>query len=665
MPPKSRRKSGVTTTPPMEESPKKETKEEKKKRLAEERAKAKAWAEERKKKLAGAAAVSSPSPKKIESESAIDQTKSPVVTKKRSTRRSSTGPRSAPTPMSSKKVKRKKEDSPPKSQKKEDESDDSSTEVKKPSIKRRKTVESPKQEETPVVSVERTTVPTASVSIDSITSPRPSHVKKSTRSTKKSVSAPVAIAPVDANIIMSPTKKRVTSPKKKKKVVIQETPVVAHLEEHAEEEDQESPQNKLGKTLLLPILITLIGFLVLAFNTSSNVPQTDSAHQLHQDETPKTYCFLNHWIQPRTQLKTVEKVVEDGSTQKVNTEVTIPLKPVTCENPVSCPQNARCEGGMVVDCLDDSSLIWKNEDGSESSFYIWNEDTDACVLSPDALKGILSIHSTLVNLTLEQICSSRFGLGPSCSLSSQDMWKNSDETEIMFDMNVVAKLSKVSSMDNLDKSMKLLMSDETLNVPSAVISRTGNNDKKYVGLSADFVQNHLPIPFSCWLRTLGWNLMSAFASFLYVVIGVLLNIGWAIFSSNPLPTFIVLVLIYILVWIRGRRLKNADLRKRVVEVQKMAYDKLMIDCNEGEGYATLHLRDEIAHELYPEPCYERKFLLNDIWPRVVNAVRVDNRVTKSRKIIGGKNLEWWEWVVEPARRSRRSLGGTRTKKKEE
>ena len=208
------------------------------------------------------------------------------------------------------------------------------------------------------------------------------------------------------------------------------------------------------------------------------------------------------------------------------------------------------------------------------------------------------------------------------------------------------------------------MSDDTLNVPSAVISHTGNNDKKYVGLSTDFVQNHLPIPFSCWLRTLGWNLMSAFASFIYVVIGVLLNIGWAIFSSNPIPTFIVSVLIYVLVWIRGRRLKNVNLRKRVVEVQKMAYDKLMIDCNEGEGYATLHLRDEIAHELYPEPCHERKLLLNDVWPRVVNAVRVDNRVTKSRKSIGGKNLEWWEWVVEPARRSRRSLGGTSAKKKE-
>jgi hypothetical protein len=649
----------------VEESPKKETKEEKKKRLAEERAKAKAWAEERKKKLAGAAAVSSPSPKKIESESAIDPVKSPAVTKKRSTRRSSTGPSSAPTPVSSKKVKRKKEDSPPKSQKKEDESDDSSTEVKKPSIKRRKTVESPKQEETPVVAVERTTVTTASVSLDSVTSPRPSHVKKSTRSTKKSVSAPVVIAPIDANIIMSPNKKRVTSPKKKKKVVIQETPIVAHLEEQAEEEEEkESPQNKLGKTLLLPILITLIGFLVLAFNTSSNVTQTSSTHQLHQDETPKTSCFINHGIQPKTDLKTVEKVVEDGSTQKVESEVTIPLKPVTCENPVPCPQNARCEGGMVVDCLDDSSLVWKNEDGSESSFYIWNEDTDACVLSPDSLKGILSIHSTLVNLTLEQICSSRFGLGPTCSLSSQDVWKNSDETEIMFDINAVAKLSKVSSMDNFVKSMNLLMSDDTLNVPSAVISHTGNNDKKYVGLSTDFVQNHLPIPFSCWLRTLGWNLMSAFASFIYVVIGVLLNIGWAIFSSNPIPTFIVSVLIYVLVWIRGRRLKNVNLRKRVVEVQKMAYDKLMIDCNEGEGYATLHLRDEIAHELYPEPCHERKLLLNDVWPRVVNAVRVDNRVTKSRKSIGGKNLEWWEWVVEPARRSRRSLEGTSAKKKE-
>jgi hypothetical protein len=671
MPPKSRRKSEVTATPPEEDSPKKETKEEKKIRLAEERAKAKAWAEERKKKLAGLATVSSPSPKKAKSESVLTEMMSPVGSKKRSSsRRSSTEPSSASTRVSSKKVKRKKDDSPPKSESKGNESDESSTEVKKPSTKRRKIMGSPKKEETPAVAVE-TTATTASVPIESMVSPRPSVTKKSKRqSPKKMIPAPVAIAPIDANIIMSPTKKRVASPKKKKTVVIQEAPiVVASLEEHVEEEEEEekgeaeSTTNNFGKKLLFPILITVLGFIVLALHTSSNEPKPTHLNQDTHDEISKGSCFLNYGFQPRTETKMVNQTMEDGLIQEVESIVTIPLDPVTCENPTACPQNARCEGGVIVDCLDDSSLMWKDDNGSESSIYVLNEEKNACVLSPDALKGMLSIHSTLVNLTLEQICASRFGLGPTCSVSSQD-YKNNGGKEIMFDINVVATMANISSMDNFNKSMSLLKSDESLSVPSSILSLVGKDDIEYIGLSSDFVQNQLPIPFSCWLRTLGWNLMYAFGNFMYFVIGILLNIGWDIFSSKPIPTFLVAVLVYILVWIRGRRLKNADLRKRVVEVQKLAYDKLMLDCDEGEGYAALHLRDEIAHELYPEPCYERKFLVNDVWPRVVNAVRVDNRVTKTRKSIGGKNLEWWEWVVEPARRSRRSLE-TSAKKKEE
>ncbi len=108
--------------------------------------------------------------------------------------------------------------------------------------------------------------------------------------------------------------------------------------------------------------------------------------------------------------------------------------------------------------------------------------------------------------------------------------------------------------------------------------------------------------------------------------------------------------------IAGERFRSCNIGSyKLDDIQNIAYDKLVMDCNEGEGYASLHLRDEIAHELYPEPCAARQRLHNLVWPRVVALIRADNRVTKSRKTVGGKSLEWFEWASDSSRKSRRSL----------
>jgi len=96
-----------------------------------------------------------------------------------------------------------------------------------------------------------------------------------------------------------------------------------------------------------------------------------------------------------------------------------------------------------------------------------------------------------------------------------------------------------------------------------------------------------------------------------------------------------------------------QLRQQVTEIQNLAYDKLVEDCNEGgEGCATLHLRDDIAHELYPSDSVKRKHFIANVWPRVCAVVKMDNRVRKTRKSLRGKSLEWWEWVADASRKSR-------------
>lgn len=387
-------------------------------------------------------------------------------------------------------------------------------------------------------------------------------------------------------------------------------------------------------------------------------------------------CFQNHGFEPKKRSVMVEYVAENGTEAVKESFVTVPLASVNCSNPKPCPAHGRCEGGLLLDCLNDSSLMWKvNGDETMNAttvvvdrpFYIPNEKNNTCILSPEALHGIQSFHSTLVKLTVEQVCSSIFGLGMKCSISDADVVKgNDDGITVAFDLLSVARLANISFQENVDHVVHVLLESigEFSNVTSSVVSSKAKDDKEFIGLATDYIENQLRVPFSCWLRNVIWKFMSGMAYFMCIMMGSILNIVCGIFSSNPIPAFVTTVVMVVFIWIRKTRERNIQVRKRVVEIQQMAYDKLMLDCNEGEGYAALHLRDEISHQLYPEPCYERNLFVNHIWQKVVASVRMDNRVTKSRKTIGGKNLEWWEWVAEPARKSRRSLIGVHSKKNE-
>jgi hypothetical protein len=181
-----------------------------------------------------------------------------------------------------------------------------------------------------------------------------------------------------------------------------------------------------------------------------------------------------------------------------------------------------------------------------------------------------------------------------------------------------------------------------------------------VGLSQEYVTTKLPIPLACYLRMLAWDVFRLLSAFLYGGIKMFLSLIWSITVSSPIPTFFFGTALYLIFWVYHKRSKIAGLRKESSKIQNIAYDKLIMDCNEGEGYAALHLRDEIAHELYPEPCSARARFNTIVWPRVVALVRSDNRVIKTRKTIGGKSLEWWEWVADSSRKSRRSLAAGNT-----
>ena len=313
---------------------------------------------------------------------------------------------------------------------------------------------------------------------------------------------------------------------------------------------------------------------------------------------------------------------------------------ITCDEPLDCPEYARCEGGKVVDCLEED-ISWSG------GFYVPSEKGDQCVVSPSALEGMMNLHSALTELTIEYVCRSSIGFGPVCRVPPKDLL---EKESIFFEVTSVASIAELT-VDQLDTLLEKMKSND-------IVEQTELKENElvgYIGMSEDYVNKNLPISSYCWLRIVAWDLVRVVAAFLYGILLLILNSVWTIAVANPLPALVVGVITYGFLWIRNKRSRVSRLRKEASEIQNLAYNKLVMDCNEGEGYASLHLRDEIAHELHPEPCPARQRFNSLVWLRVAALIRADNRVTKTRKSIGGKSLEWFEWASDSSRKSRRSL----------
>ena len=624
MPPKRKRDTEDAAT----EEPKKLTKAEKAKKKQEQILKAKKWAEERQKaKLAKQKGASTAAAKETPAK------KTPVKktpAKKRST--------TARTPKSTRSTRKK----PVVEEVQEEEE-----EAPKPRTKRRK-LSSTEEESTPAVQ-EKTESP-AKINIQQpVTSPAAIHVKQSDGSdlvyvpvetAAQNVSSSAVSAPVPAPVplsVPSPEKPIVQETEEKspvKKTVLESTqaPVetnVATTVEVVEEESEESTESKkpslalafLKNFVMCTGIALAVGFVLLSLslyifdseNSSSN--GTDSSTTA-PDVTSNALCFDNHGFGEES---------ESG---------------VSCENPVPCPEFGMCQGGSLVKCLD-YDFEW------DGDFYIPSEKKNDCVIAPNAMESLLGLHKTLTDLTVEHVCRSNFGVGTVCRVSKENIFVNGTT---LFKLDAVAEIAELTQ----SQVLLLLEKMDSSDIVQKVITQDGV-DIEFIGMSEEFVAKKLPVQTSCWIRMLIWDVLIYTATFVYGFLKVLATLAWSIASANPLPTAVVAIITYALLWVQNKRSKVASLRKQAAEIQNIAYDKLIMDCNEGEGYASLHLRDEIAHEKYPEPGAERQYFINNVWPRTLALIRADNRVTKSRKSIGGKSLEWLEWVSDSSRKSRRSL----------
>ena len=283
---------------------------------------------------------------------------------------------------------------------------------------------------------------------------------------------------------------------------------------------------------------------------------------------------------------------------------------VTCDasmEQLECPANALCSDGALRSCLD--------------SFHIVAASGDACVLTDEANITLQQVQTTLLNWTIQDMC----GL-QGCELAQMAESKGPVFLLTNFEEGVHEAL--LAQSDNL-----LLTKD-----------KDGNT---LVGLSDYYMENELLLPWMCWLYLLVIQVLGAASRIFVGMVGFSGAIMWSFSMAYPWVSLVCLIVLLALRRYRQRKAEYQVLLADVANVRHLAYQKLMADSLE---HVVLHLRDEVALDLYPTSKSERSHLILKVWPRVVADVRLDNRVHKTNQLLQGKPRDVWQWVATPNKR---------------
>ena len=505
----------------------------------------------------------------------------------------------------------------------------------------------------PIATTTNTTTTTA---IKTSTKKKPSTKKKA--ATKKSAekkskpSQPLFKQQQPANIVVEATKE----------------PAEEEEEEETMEETTTSTTSivtKLFKYIKYTCFIALFGYIIImalysllsSTSSSSTTFLTSSSSTIHQSDKP--IYFRNFGFQSS---------IDDGG---VDIEIINPNHVADCDTTQyqveDCPKYGKCLNGKLLECTDDDDHINysamdddESNNNENSGFWVISDNGLECVLSSKAVEDMMALHGKIVQLIVDMNCKN--------GGSDGDNQLNINY-KVLPDGDVVFDLLSVADSLKMDKSIIYYLVQNMEDGPSKLLIESIKDEedlkmKEWIGLSKEYIDKGLPIPAHCWVKLVSldlasyaWNKLSALMRFVCKVL-------WDVSNAYPIPTASFVLIVFIVYWIKSKRNRVITLRHRVAEIQDLAYDKLVLDCNVGEGCAALHLRDDIVHELYPTDNAQRKTMIQNVWPRVCAAVRMDNRVRKSTKSVGGKQLEWWEWVADAQRKARTQKKGEKVLKVE-
>jgi hypothetical protein len=128
----------------------------------------------------------------------------------------------------------------------------------------------------------------------------------------------------------------------------------------------------------------------------------------------------------------------------------------------------------------------------------------------------------------------------------------------------------------------------------------------------------------------------------------ILSVYWSLFYEIPLMTLIFTVVVPILGWLViafcRKRMFCRQLELDRISVLEAVYKALSAALD--QHHPVLMVRDRILFDPllpYHLSGATRKRILGKVWPRVVNDVANDNRVTKARMMSDGVLRECWKW----------------------
>lgn len=522
--------------------------------------------------------------------------------------------------------------------------------------------------------------------------------------------------PKEASVPLSSMNQQVTIDQKETIIIenVQEEEEVEEEEQEQEETTIEKQPSSSTPTLFSSLvskvykiiknmtLLTLIGFIIISLlsylftnnNTTTKMlpntmttpsnPNTNS----HKNESTTMICFQNYGFEKQIIIPTTTDVVDEmGNPKKETIQISNKNGIANCSNLPKdtlylvkpCPKYGKCVDGQLVDCTNyenhnnNNNMITENDDeenkdndesklsSSSSSLllFIPSQNGKECILSSYGLEQMMKLHSTIVDLTIDYTChgGKRFDYQSKVMKQEEGIKDENEEVKggdgedvIMFDIQSISTHLNmdISTIHYLIDTMKTTNPSSQLHIQTDI----NNTDMEWISLSSTFIHDDLPIPTSCWIKLLSWDIMTTITKHIFhflswMIIHILWNVMKTMIYSYPLPTLLISMIVLLLSWMKIRRNHIQSLRKDVASIQNLVYDRLMN--GDKDGSASLHIRDDIMHELYSvsesSNMKKRQEFIKNVWPRVVVAVRMDNRVRKSVKNVRGKSLEWWEWVA--------------------
>mmetsp|Transcript_5087 Transcript_5087/g.6353 ORF Transcript_5087/g.6353 Transcript_5087/m.6353 type:complete len:234 (+) Transcript_5087:29-730(+) len=184
---------------------------------------------------------------------------------------------------------------------------------------------------------------------------------------------------------------------------------------------------------------------------------------------------------------------------------------------------------------------------------------------------------------------------------------------------------------------------ETLrNLISHVDNNTLSATNETISLTQTFIQSRLPIPFTCYLALLTVSLTVMSLSLTMSAFKIMITSLFSCFKTHPLFSIAITIFLIIIQKIHSLHSRRVRIHNQTAELRERAYDKLI---QFSQPVAMSHLRDDLAHELHPTSLRDRKNIVKTVWPRVCCEVRLDTRVRKVEKSVGGVGMEHWEWIA--------------------